>query len=66
MKEHREDDMKYSIGLFKETLKSIKAKSGNKFEFITNGGSSLHEALNKLFNVVWESEKIPDSWYDSP
>ena len=49
---------------FKDTFKLL-IKKGQKYNFIVKAGKSLHNALFKLFNVVWTFQKKPDSWRDS-
>ena len=65
MEERLEDEISYSEDMFREAMKSVAKKGGKKYDFILKGGTSLHNALNKLFKVVWEEEKLPDSWRET-
>ena len=40
----------------------LRKRGGEKYNFILRGGPSLHAALFKLFQVVWDEERKPDSW----
>ena len=46
-------------------MKMLQRKGKKKYEFILNGGKSLHDALFKLYSVVWKKEKKPDIWRDT-
>ena len=37
-------------------------KKHNKYDFIIKSGISLKEALYKLYDMVWGSERIPSVW----
>ena len=62
MEEIIEDDIEFSIELFNKTLLTLSKKPGGKYNFIMKSGKSLKSALFKLFQVVWDKEKKPDSW----
>ena len=53
------------LSAYNRVLEIIKKKPGEKYQFIKKAGSSFHEALFKLFQIVWKTEKIPDLWYES-
>ena len=61
MEETLEDDTEFSEEIFTKTFKILKQKSGNKYDFIIKGGHSLHRALYKLYETVWNKEEKPDS-----
>ena len=66
MSEVIEDDMEeLPIEVFQKTFENISRKHGNKYKFIINAGYSLKLALFHLFQVVWRTEKIPNSWHES-
>ena len=65
MKEVLDDDLKLTKDMFNEALKLVKKKGGHKYDFILKAGNSLLEALFKLYQTVWNSEKKPDSWRDT-
>ena len=64
MNEQLENDVEFTEEIFEDTLKLLH-KKGEKYNFIVKAGKSLHNALFKLFNVVWTFQKKPDSWRDS-
>ena len=64
MAERLYEEKEFSRQMFKETLEQLK-KKGDKFKFILKAGKSLHEALFKLYEVVWNKEKIPDTWRET-
>ena len=35
-----------------------------KNEFIRHGGDAMIDALECLFNLVWEQEVVPDEWLE--
>ena len=50
---------------FQESLQIVAKKHKNKYSFILKAGNSLLNAIFALFQLVWKSETIPDSWLDS-
>ena len=65
MNEENKTDPTFTREMFKETFDIVKKKSGGKYDDIVKGGSSLHNALFRLYEVVWNNEVKPDSWRDS-
>ena len=65
MEERLESDIEYNEEMLKETLRMLKKKSGKKYQFILKSGSSLINALNKLYSVVWKTEKTPEAWRET-
>ena len=51
--------------LFYKVLESLARKPGNKYQFIVKSGYSYKRALLNLFQIIWETEHIPEAWYDS-
>ena len=51
--------------LFNKVLESLAKKPGEKYQFIVKSGYSLKMALLNLFKIMWKTEEIPDSWYDT-
>ena len=47
---------------FHNVLDMLKNKSKEKYKFILNAGSSLKEALFRLFRNVWKQEARPQQW----
>ena len=61
-----ENDIKeLPIEIFNETIKGLKSKPGNKYDFLIKGGAGLKSALFNLFKTVWKEEKLPNGWTDS-
>ena len=50
---------------FEKAYEKIKSKSGKKYEFYKNAGTSLKMAVFNLFRIIWKREKIPSKWMDS-
>ena len=65
MNEVVENDLEFTKKMFNESLKVLRMKGRNKYDFILKGGNSLLEALFKLYETVWNQEKKPDSWRDT-
>ena len=65
MKESVANDLEFSEEMFYNSFSILKKTKGEKYKFILKGGSSLQNALMKLYRTVWEQEKKPDSWRDS-
>ena len=65
MEETLEKDIEFSEEIFTKTFRILKQKSGNKYDFILKGGPSLHRALFKLYELVWNKEEKPDAWRDT-
>ena len=36
-----------------------------KNEFIKHGGDAMVDALEGLFNMLWDQEVVPDEWLDA-
>ena len=64
-KEDKENDVKFSKTMFENTLRILKKKNGSKYDFVLKAGPSLHSALFKLYETVWEKESKPDKWRDT-
>ena len=62
MNEHIKDDLIFTKEIFDKSLKMLKLKNGNKYDFILKSGQALKLAIFNLFRVVWENEKKPDVW----
>ena len=63
MKEIIENDIEeLPIEIFHETIKRLKSKPGNKYDFLIKGGTGLKSALFNLFKTVWKEEKLPNGW----
>ena len=62
MAEDPEDDIKFSPEIFENSLKELKKKNKDKYEFVLKSGSDLKLALFKLFNLVWTFEEKPEQW----
>ena len=61
-----DDDSKvFCKEMFNTRFQQLKRKGGSKYKFILRAGKSLHDALYRLFEVVWNGEKKPDSWRDT-
>ena len=56
------DDIEFSKTIFENSLKELKKKNKDKYEFILKGGNDFKEALFKLCGLVWGSEEKPDQW----
>ena len=65
MEEKVEDDIQFSEEIFMKTFNILKQKGGNKYDLILKGGNSLHRALYKLYQLVWNKEEKPDAWRDT-
>ena len=65
MKEIVENDLQYSEEMFKKSLSIFEKKSKDKYKFILQSGESFKNALNKLYETVWNTERKLDSWRDS-
>ena len=65
MKERNENEIPFSRELFNSTFKQLKSKGGSKYNFILKAGKSLHDALFKLYEVVWNVERIPKTWKET-
>ena len=48
--------------MFLRSLNDLEIKNKEKYKFIINGGPKLKQAIFKLFNVVWTTEKKPEQW----
>ena len=64
-KEVKENDIEFTSELFSKTLKLLRKKISEKFNFILKAGNSYLFALHKLFELVWTTGKKPDKWRDS-
>ena len=62
MSEIVEDDIEFSRTTFENSIKELKKKNSNKYEFILEVGNDFKEALYKLYSLVWDSEDKPDQW----
>ena len=62
MAEDPEDDIQFSPEIFEKSLKELKKKNKDKYEFVLKSGSDLKLALFKLFNLVWTYEEKPEQW----
>ena len=47
---------------FLNSLKVLGSRYGSKYDFIIKSGPSFTAALFKLYQVVWDTEVIPDLW----
>ena len=66
MKEkHNNDDPEFNYAMFQKVIERVKTKGGKKYEFVLKAGQSLFNALFRLFEVVWNGEKIPESWRET-
>ena len=65
MKEEKPDDIQISLEMYNKTAEILKKKGGNKYDLNLKGGKYLHNALFKLYEMVGEEERKPDSWRDS-
>ena len=65
MEEIIHNDNNLTPVMYNETLKKLKEKGGRKYHFILKAGKSLHSALYKLYEVVWNGEREPESWRDT-
>ena len=57
-----DEEFDLSFQMFNSALNRIKSKNAKKYAFILNGGPSLKFALFRLFQSVWTTEVIPESW----
>ena len=62
MEEKIENDVSFSEEIFESSLKDLKLKNKEKYEFILKGGQDLKHALFTLFNLVWKCEEKPEQW----
>ena len=62
MNERIENDVEFSEVIFEKSLKDLKVKKKEKYEFILNGGKDLKSALFNLFDLVWKCEEKPEQW----
>ena len=60
-----DDNCEFSEENFYLTYKKLASKPGTKYEFIMKAGDSFLPALFNLCKIVWETEKIPNSWSKS-
>ena len=65
MNEKLNDDIEFNEEMFSNTFNLLKKSKKDKYKFILEGGQSYLASLFKLYQVVWEGEKKPDSWRDS-
>ena len=66
MLEKYDDDIhELTPSMYNNSLNIITKKPGNKYNIITKGGQSFHDALYNLFYTVWSSEVIPEEWHKS-
>ena len=65
MNKRDENEKQLTKEMFRKALENIRKKGGNKYEFFLKAGNSLTEALFKLYKVVWQEEKIPESWRET-
>ena len=65
MKEEIKDDVEFNKEMFNKTFSTLKKSKKDKYKFILEGGQSYLASLFKLYKVVWEGEKKPDTWRDS-
>ena len=66
MCEHYDNDInELSLDMFNRTLRNLARRKPEKYKFILKGGQSLIDATFKAFSVIWQSEIIPDDWFDS-
>ena len=65
MEERTENEVSFSKELFNSTFQQLKEKGGSKYIFILKVGKSIHDALYKLYKVVWNHERIPKSWKET-
>ena len=62
--------IKIPVPTHKETVKAIKKQKSNKAagsdgipaECIKYGGETLHRAIHKLIQNIWNTEMIPEPW----
>ena len=63
MEEICEDDIhELTIDRFEKTYSTLSKKPGSKYKFIINGGQAVKAALFRLCQVVWQTEKQPQTW----
>ena len=65
MKEVIEEDMDFSMEIFEKSLKALKKKKANKYDFSIRSGKSHKVALFRLFENVWNNEIEPEQWRDT-
>ena len=63
MEEICEDDIQeLTIDRFEKTYSTLSKKPGSKYKFIMKGGQAVKAALFRLCQVVWQTEKQPQTW----
>jgi hypothetical protein len=65
MNEFLKDDIVFSEEMFQKSLKDLKQKKSNKYNFILKSGKSHKIALFRLFETVWNYENEPEQWRDT-
>ena len=56
------DDMHLTREMFNNSLVELYKKNKEKYQFVLRGGKDLHDAVFKLFEQVWITEKKPEQW----
>ena len=56
------DQDKLTQKVFSDSLKVLKSKKGDKYQFIIKAGEDYRNALFSLFQSVWEKKEIPTGW----
>ena len=51
--------------MYEKSLKDLKQKKSNKYNFILKSGKSHKIALFRLFETVWNYENEPEQWRDT-
>ena len=63
MEEICEDDIQeLTLDTFEKTYITLSKKPGSKYKFIMKGGPAVKAALFKLCQLVWQTEKQPQTW----
>ena len=63
MEEICEDDIQeLALNTFEKTYITLSKKTGSKYKFIMKGGPAVKAALFKLCQLVWQTEKQPQTW----
>ena len=57
--------MNFSEEIFEKSLKALKQKKSNKYDFSIRSGKSHKIALYRLFENVWNNEIEPEQWRDT-
>ena len=65
MEENITNDVEFSYDMFQDSLKMLKKKGGGKYKSILRAGKAYHDALYKIFEVVWKNERKPETWRNS-